>query len=72
MITYAIVPGAVVWSVIAGVGAVWLAVLTMKSRSGALLGPRRLARWVLGSWLSRGIVIAVWGAAGWHMFCQRP
>ena len=72
MITYAIVPGAVVWSVIAGVGVVWLAVLALRSGSGALLGPRRVARWLFGSWLSRGIIIAAWGAAGWHMFCQRP
>ena len=70
--TFAIVPGAVVWSVLAGVGLVWLAVLALRFRSGALLGPRRLARWLLGSWLSRGVLIAAWGAAGWHTFCQRP
>jgi hypothetical protein len=70
--TFAIVPGTVVWSVLAGIGVVWLAVLALSSRSGALLSPRRLARWLLGSWLSRGIIIAAWAAAGWHMFCQRP
>ena len=68
--TVAIVPGAVVWSVIAGVVVVWLAALA-RGR-GALVGPHSVARWLLGSWLSRGLVIAAWGAAGWHVFCQRP
>jgi hypothetical protein len=66
----AIVPGTVVWLVLAGVALVWLAVLGLGA--GALLGPRRLLPWLLGSWLSRGLVIAAWGAAGWHVFCQRP
>ena len=70
--TLAIVPGAVVWSVIAGVGIVWLAALALRYGSPARLGPRRLARWLLGSWLSRGMIIAAWGAAGWHIFCHRP
>jgi hypothetical protein len=68
--TFAIVPGTVVWLVLAGVALVWLAVLGLGA--GALLGPRRLLPWLLGSWLSRGLVIAAWGAAGWHVFCQRP
>jgi hypothetical protein len=68
--TVAIVTGAVVWSVIAGVVVVWLAALALGR--GALVGPRRVARWLLGSWLSRGLIIAAWAAAGWHVFCQRP
>jgi hypothetical protein len=68
--TLAIIPGTVVWLVLAGIAVVWLAVLALVP--GSLLGPRRLMRWLLGSWLSRGIVIAAWGAAGWHIFCQRP
>lgn len=70
MTTFAIVPGAVVWLVLAGVAVVWLVVLAL--HHGSLLGPRRLVRWLLGSWLSRGLVIAAWAAAGWHIFCQRP
>jgi hypothetical protein len=68
--TLAVVPGAVVWAVIAGSVVVWLSVLALSR--GALVGPRRLARWMLGSWLSRGLILAAWGAAGWHVFCQRP
>ena len=70
MTTFAIVSGAVVWLALAGLAVAWLVVLALLP--GALLGPRRLVRWLLGSWLSRGIVIAAWGAAGWHVFCQRP
>jgi hypothetical protein len=66
----AIVPGAIVWLVLAALAVVWLAVLALAA--GALIGPRRLLRWMLGSWLSRCLIIAAWGAAGWHVFCQRP
>jgi hypothetical protein len=66
----AIVPGDVVWLVLAGVAIVWLAAVALAP--GTLLGVRRLLHWLLGSWLSRCLVIAAWGAAGWHIFCQRP
>jgi hypothetical protein len=68
--TAAIVPGAVVWLALAGSAAVWLGVLALSA--GRLVGPRQVVRWFLGSWLSRGVILAAWGAAGWHIFCQRP
>ena len=68
--TLAVVPGAVVWLALAGSAVVWLGVLALSA--GRLIGPRRVLRWFLGSWLSRGLILAAWGAAGWHIFCQRP
>jgi hypothetical protein len=65
-----LVPGTVVWLALAGSVVVWLGVLALSS--GRVVGPRRLVRWFLGSWLSRCVILAAWGAAGWHIFCQRP
>jgi hypothetical protein len=65
-----VVPGAVVWLALAATTAVWLGVLTLSG--GRLTSPRRAVRWLLASWLPRGMLLAAWGAAGWHMFCQRP
>jgi hypothetical protein len=62
--------GAAVWLVIASGGAVWLAALVMAR--GSLIGPIRVMRWLLSSWLPRLVVLAAWAAAGWHLFCQRP
>lgn len=70
MITAAAVAGAVVWLVIAGCAVAWLGVLAL--RRGALPGPKSVARWFLASWVPRVAVLAAWGAAGWHIFCQRP
>jgi hypothetical protein len=70
MTSLAIVPGTVVWlAIVAGI-AVWLALLSFGSR--ALVGPRRMVRWLLSSWLSRSLMVIAWGAVGWHIFCQRP
>jgi hypothetical protein len=68
--TSEVVPGTVVWLVLAGSVVVWLGVLALSS--GRLAGPRRVVRWFLGSWLSRCAILVAWGAAGWHIFCQRP
>jgi hypothetical protein len=68
--TLAVVPGTVVWLVLAGSTVVWLGVLALSV--GRLAGPRKVVRWFLGSWLTRGLILAAWGAAGWHVFCQRP
>jgi hypothetical protein len=68
--TLAVVPGTVVWLTLAGSAVVWLGVVALSA--GRLVGPRRVLRWFLGSWLSRGLILAAWGAAGWHIFCQRP
>jgi len=65
-----VVPGTVVWVALAAGVVVWLGVLALSA--GRFVGPRGVMRWLLGSWLSRGIVLAAWGAAGWHVFCQRP
>jgi hypothetical protein len=69
-VTTAVVPGTVVWVALAAGVLVWLAVLARSP--GRFVGPRRVVRWFLASWLSRGIVLAAWAAAGWHIFCQRP
>jgi hypothetical protein len=68
----AVVPGTVVWAVLAGSVVVWLAVLAFAAGRGRLVGPLRVVQWFLSSWLSRGLILAAWGAAGWHIFCQRP
>jgi hypothetical protein len=69
-VTAAITPGAVVWLALAGSALVWLGVLALSA--GRLVGPRRVMRWLLNSWLSRALILAAWAAAGWHIFCQRP
>jgi hypothetical protein len=69
MTSMAVEPGGIVWTVLA-LGLVgWLAVLLT---STSLVGPRRVARWLLGSWPSRLFMVLAWGAIGWHVFCQRP
>ncbi len=55
----AVVPGTVVWVALAGSVVVWLGVLALSA--GRLVGPRRVVRWFLGSWLSRGMILAAWG-----------
>ena len=66
----AVVPVTVVWVALAASVVVWFGILALSD--GRLVGPRRVLRWFLGSWLSRAMVLAAWGAAGWHIFCQRP
>jgi len=65
----AVEPGAIVWSVLAAGIVVWLSLLLT---STSLVGPRRVARFLLGSWTSRLFTVLAWGAIGWHLFCQRP
>jgi len=65
-----IVPGTIVWLVLAGAAVAWLVAVAFSA--GRLAGPRRVVRWLLGSWLSRGMILVAWAAAGWHVFCQRP
>jgi hypothetical protein len=65
-----ITPGTIVWLVLAAMLVSWLTVLAVTS--GRFAGPRRVLRWLIGSWLSRCVILAAWGAAGWHIFCQRP
>jgi hypothetical protein len=66
----ALVAGAAVWLVIAAGAGGWFAVVALSR--GLLIGPRRIMRWLLSAWLPRIVLLAVWGAAGWHIFCQRP
>jgi hypothetical protein len=66
----AIVPGMVVWLVIAASVAAWLTLITV--RPHRLLGLPRVAGWLLGAWVPRAVILIAWGAAGWHIFCQRP
>jgi hypothetical protein len=69
-VSAALVPGAIVWLALAAGAVAWLVAVMLSA--GRLVGPRQVGRWLLGSWLSRGIILAAWGAAGWHIFCQRP
>jgi hypothetical protein len=64
-----IAPGAIVWLTLAVCTLAWLAVATFTS---ARVDARRLVRWLVASWLPRFVMLAAWGAAGWHIFCQRP
>jgi hypothetical protein len=70
VITLALVAGATVWLAIAVYSLAWLTVLALVR--GARPGPRSVVRWFLASWLPRLAIVAAWGAAGWHVFCQRP
>jgi hypothetical protein len=70
MTTWAIVTGSKVWIVILACAVVWLAVVVLSR--GLLLGPRRIAHWLLSAWLPRILILSMWGIAGWHIFCQRP
>jgi hypothetical protein len=70
MTMLAVAPGTVAWSALAAGATAWLAILALSPR--ALLGPRRLVRWALTSWLSRFGCLAAWWIVGWHLFCQRP
>jgi hypothetical protein len=65
-----ITPGAIVWLVLAACTVAWLAIVTITS--ARFIGARRLVRWLVASWLPRFVLLAAWGAAGWHIFCQRP
>lgn len=70
MTILAVAPGLVVWWLLALVAAGWLGVLVFSARS--LVGPGRVLRWILSSWLSRFLFVAAWWVVGWHVFCQRP
>ena len=61
--------GAVVWSIIGAAWAAWLVVTVAVRR---LPGPVAALRVLLGSRTGRFLALAAWGAAGWHLFCQRP
>ncbi len=65
-----IVPGAVVWLALATATLMWLGLVARAP--GRFIGPARVVRWTLGSWLSRLVILLAWGGAGWHIFCQRP
>ena len=66
----AIVAGATVWLVLAGLLVAWGAVVLLAR--GRLLGPRAIVRRLLSAWFPRIALLAIWGVAGWHVFCQRP
>lgn len=61
--------GAVVWTVIGGAWALWVAV-TAAVRP--LPTTASVVQTFLGSWAGRAIALAAWAGAGWHLFCQRP
>lgn len=61
--------GDTVWAAIGGAWLCWLVVSSVWSR---VPGITAFAQSLLGSWLGRCVALAAWGAAGWHLFCQRP
>jgi len=61
--------GAVVWAVI---GAAWLVLALAGATVPGVPSFVGVARAFLGSWAGRGIALAAWASAGWHLFCQRP
>jgi hypothetical protein len=65
-----IVFGAGVWLVIVVGTVVWLAVVVLGRADR--FGPRAIVRWFLSAWVPRIMILTFWGAAGWHIFCQRP
>jgi hypothetical protein len=62
--------GATVWLVLAIGATLWLGMVLVFRRS--LIGPRSVLRWATSAWLPRVALMACWGVAGWHIFCQRP
>jgi hypothetical protein len=64
-----VTPGAVVWSVLAGLVVLWG---TFSGLRPGLPGPIALVRWFTRSWLGRALALCAWAGAGWHLFCQRP
>jgi hypothetical protein len=65
-----VVAGAWVWLALAAAASVWLIILAVAP--GRLVGPKPLRQWLLASFVPRLALLAAWGAAGWHVFCQRP
>lgn len=71
MTMLAVAVGSVVWGVIGSAAVVLLAVTTL-ARPGTLPNAADVVRWFLRSWVGRGLMIALWAEAGWHLFTQRP
>jgi hypothetical protein len=67
----AVLPGTVVWSVLALAVVAWT-VSTLLAGPSRLPGPVDVVRWFLRSWLGRSLALVGWAVAGWHLFCQRP
>jgi hypothetical protein len=62
-------PGGAVWLALGTVLVLWSVYSGVRSD---LPGPTALVRWFAQSWLGRILGLCAWGAAGWHLFCQRP
>jgi hypothetical protein len=69
-VTLALVGGAAVWLAILVSAFLWAGALL--NWRHVVIGPRRVARWLVRSWLSRSLVLMAWAVTGWHLFCQRP
>jgi len=65
----AVVVGDAVWL---GIGAAATALLAASLRWRRVTTPWGVLRWFLQCWAGRGLALAAWTIAGWHMFCQRP
>jgi hypothetical protein len=67
----AVVVGGAVWLVIGAAVCGWL-IFTQVAGPQQVPGVTAVVGWFLSSWLGRVLVLAAWGGAGWHLFCQRP
>jgi hypothetical protein len=64
-----VVLGDQVWIAIAAAATLMLAASLRWRR---VTSPSGVLRWFLQCWAGRGLALAAWTVAGWHLFCQRP
>ncbi|MCL5948742.1 MAG: hypothetical protein M1420_06250 [Actinobacteria bacterium] len=67
-----VVIGDVVWMVIGGSFATWLAVTSLPAIGRRLPNGVAIVRHFLHSWIGRVLLLGAWAEVGWHLFCQRP
>lgn len=67
----ALVEGDVVWAVIGGSLAAWIAISSVVAAKSAP-GIVEIFGWLLRSWSGRILILLLWAEAGWHIFTQRP
>ncbi len=67
----ALVEGDVVWAVIGGSLAAWIAISAVVAAKSAP-GIVEIFGWLLRSWSGRILMLLLWAEAGWHLFTQRP
>lgn len=61
--------GELVWAAIAAMLIIWIVVTFLIDQIPSIFS---VLRWFLNCWIGRLFLLAAWGEAGWHMFCQHP